>query len=50
MESNSNEDSNKETIIEKLVDNKDDEITLSYIKGRLLGKGGFGKCFELTSV
>ena len=50
MESNSNEDSNKETIIEKLVDNKDDEITLSYIKGRLLGKGGFGKCFELTSA
>ena len=48
MKSGKNDDSNIEIIEEKLIGIKGDEITLRYYKGRLLGKGGFGKCFELT--
>jgi polo-like kinase 1 len=38
-----------QTIIEEKIAKINGDQVRKYVKGRLLGKGGFAKCYEFTS-
>ena len=37
-------------IEEKNSKSNGDTVTRKYVRGKLLGKGGFAKCYEITNV
>ena len=39
-----------EVIIDRRVDARGNTVECRYIKGKLLGKGGFAKCYEVTNL
>ena len=43
------EDLDSKNIVEEVI-SKAENKTRRYIKGRLLGKGGFARCYEFTNV
>ena len=46
-----NEASDTSGIIEERISKVNGEVTIrKYAKGKLLGKGGFAKCFEITNL
>jgi len=46
----SNRGSHLQIIEEKIQTISGDTITRRYSRGRLLGKGGFAKCYEVTNL
>jgi polo-like kinase 1 len=51
MDKNATDENNQLIIIEEKIQKANSETVIKkYMRGRMLGKGGFAKCYEVTNL